>query len=278
MKTRQTILSVLLTAINGLIGWQFWCFLMVYKSGEATQIAEGLESYFTLLPFFALLGLMITLISAATLLLSDSTKIIFQSKQFRILMGFQISFFTLLIVDTYLYSSGLHFNFFELLIVGVGLFMLYLTGSAYYQSGMQMYQHPTTFGGTYIQSALIGIACYLLFPTDYTDARTAANWILLFIILDMFILIGRFRFLTQTSESTNRVARKLMGEYIFIFGARIIIGVFIPLVYVIYEFFNAGSEFKGVAILLVLGALLQPVVMGLAGYENTYTEDGGSAI
>ena len=278
MKLTQVIITTLLTLTTGLIGWQCWWFVIIYQSGNTGLIRTGLDQFMHLLPYIAIAGILLSLLLGGLVALSDNSKIIFTLKRLWLVILMQKLYFLLLILDTYLYYSDLHLNIFELLNTSLGAGIVYLTGLLYYRSGAQMYQHPTSMGGTFVQAILLGISFYILFLSDETDVRFAATWFMILIVLDLFILIGRFRHLSGFSELTNRVARKLMGEYIFLFGARIILGIFIPLVLVIYALIRGNYEFKGVSALIILGGLLHSGVLSMAGTEISQTVQGDHEI
>ena len=174
----------------------------------------------------------------------------------------------LLLADSSWYRAGYHLHIIELLMVPVCIWVIYLSGSIYYNSGKRMYAHPTAIGSAFVKSALMGISLNVLIPVNSIGSEFTPGTLIVLITLDLFILIAMFRFLAQSGDDTNRVAQKLLGEYIFLFGARIIIGIFIPLILLIYSIYISIDDFKGAAALMVLGVVLHSLVLSLAGTEN----------
>jgi len=88
----------------------------------------------------------------------------------------------------------------------------------------------------------------------------------------MLIVFARFRFLAAFNPTTNQAAKQLLGKYIFIFGARIILGIFTPLVFLLYAMISDFSDFRGIAVLILLGGLINLfLLMVNVRYEEVTT-------
>ena len=268
MRIIQTTTAVIITLISGVAGWQLCWFLMIYTTGNTTHLETNLVTYMTILPYFAGVGF---LLSAALPILSFFQKIpavILNSAKYKRLIMVQLGYFVLLMIDSWWYRAGYHVDIFELLIAPIGIWLIYNSGSIYFHSGKRMYNHPTTIGSVFVKSALIGLSLIILYPVNGADTGIIPGILPVLILLDLFILVAQFRYLSQSGEETHRIARKLLAEYIFLFGARIIIGIFIPLVIILYSIYLSNYEYKGTAALLILGVVLHTLVLTLAGREN----------
>lgn len=268
MRIFQTTVAVIITLISGVAGWQLCWFLMIYTAGNTTHLEANLATYMTILPYFAGVGFFLSAALPILSFISEKPEVIFDSVKYKRLILIQLGYFMILLADSWWYSAGYHIHIIELLLVPAGIWVIYLSGSIYYNSGKRMYAHPTAIGSVFVNSALMGTSLNVLVPVNSIGAEFTPGTLIVLTTLHLFILIAMFRFLARSGDDTNRVARKLLGEYIFLFGARIIIGIFIPLILLIYSIYISIDDFKGAAALLVLGVVLHSLVLSLAGTEN----------
>ena len=133
---------------------------------------------------------------------------------------------------------------------------VYLAGFIFLHSDYPEFHHPTTIGGVVVTSALAGLSCFILLSGLSDLVQFQATWLLILLLLDMLIVFARFRFLAAFNPATNQAAKQLLGKYIFIFGARIILGIFTPLVFLLYTMISDFSDIRGIAVLILLGGLI----------------------
>jgi hypothetical protein len=74
--------------------------------------------------------------------------------------------------------------------------------------------------------------------------------------IDLLIVFARFQFLSKPGETTRKIARNLMGRNLLYFGARIILGIFMPAIFLIYNIIRGEGDVKGIEILVLLGILI----------------------
>ena len=97
--------------------------------------------------------------------------------------------------------------------------------------------------------------------------------ILILLIFDTLILYSRFRYLSKFSSATNRIARRLLGPYLLYFGSRVIVGIFMPIIYLIYALIFSTITIKGTGILLLVGTFL-----GWALFIFVVEEEGNNGV
>jgi len=113
--------------------------------------------------------------------------------------------------------------------------------------------HPTTHGSFFVTALLIGCVLMSIFNLVSTDSSTLYYFLLGLLTVDLFIVYARFQYLTNSSQATIQIARKLMGNHLLYFGARILLGIFMPAVFILYMVLINGEEVKGVEILILVG-------------------------
>lgn len=269
MRLFQGIGSIVITLTAGIAGWQLCVFFLIYAAGGTPNLDANLHSYMMILPFFAAVGFLLALLISVHSLFFKKSAVIFDPKTYDKLRLLHLGYFIFLLADSWGYRLGYHIHLFELLIVSFSIWLVYLSGAIYYYSGERMYAHPTAIGSVFVKSVLTGLSLNILFPVIEAEAGIIPGMLTVLILLDLFILVASFRFLSQSSDETNRVARKLLGQYIFLFGGRIIVGTFIPLLIILYSISISNQELKGAAVLLISGVVLHTLVLILAGTDNT---------
>ena len=77
------------------------------------------------------------------------------------------------------------------------------------------------------------------------------------LLFDLLILYARFQYLSTAEPATIQKARELMGSHLLFFGTRIIIGIFMPLIFILYSLLIGKTETEGIAVLILVGLLLE---------------------
>jgi hypothetical protein len=243
-----------------LIGWQFWAFVTIYGSAQENLIPVRLDVFMQSLPAFLIPGMIIILICGTVLFIARRPFDLLNITFFKYHYISLCIYFILLLLDYILFRASCHYNIMELIITIFGLMAVYAGGMAHLKSDLVIYHHPTLMGSQVVHTALAGLAAFLLMSPLSEYAAFQPGWFLALIFLDMFIVLGHFRFLSAAGSETRLIARQLLGKYIFLFGARLIVGIFIPLVLVIYSIFSDRIELSGAAALVLIGIFLQRAI------------------
>ena len=256
MKIRIYLLITYLFLSAGLLGWQFWAFTATFYPANEQVIAERFPIYMNdffiyLLPLWA-----ITFFTGLIIYTGNKSQLPIDLRSYRkhfFLIG---SYFIFLVLNFSLFRLNFYFYVYELLGMIIVLGSVYLAGFIFFHSDHPEYHHPTTNGGIIVTSALSGLSCFILLSGLSDLVKFQTTWLVILLLLDMLIVFARFRFLAAFNPTTNQAAKQLLGKYIFIFGARIILGIFTPLVFLLYAMISDFSDFRGIAVLILLGGLI----------------------
>lgn len=169
----------------------------------------------------------------------------------------QTIFIILLLLDYIFYRLSWHLHLFELMIFLLTIALIIRWGSLISAQPLTGWQHPTTYGSLVISTLLNGCALLTLI-TPMGDRETfLPTFLIVLLLMELLILFARFRYLSTHSQVTNGLARLLMSRYLFLFGTRIMVGIFMPLVFILYFYVIRGESMEGVAILILVGTFLE---------------------
>jgi len=76
-------------------------------------------------------------------------------------------------------------------------------------------------------------------------------------LIELLRIFTRFKYLTKFNYETNMIARSLLGRYGIYFGVRIVAGIFMPFVYIIYALYANEKLFQGVGALILIGEFIE---------------------
>jgi hypothetical protein len=252
----EIFLTVFIYVITLICGWQLISFLYIYSTLNQDAVGWRLIRIYNYQPYITVIGIfIISLILLLTRVGKNTTTNLLHS--FKNILTIFTIYLVLLLINIFLYSFDLHINILELTAFFLDLWILTKLGSALFNQKFEGWHHPTTNGGIFISSLLIGIALLDLFGiVDFQN-----NWIkysiLMLLSFDLIILFARFQYLSKHSHQTNRLARNLMSNQILLFGLRIIVGVFMPLIFIIYSTIINENSLQGISALILLGTILE---------------------
>ena len=256
MKIRLYLLTTYLFISSCLLGWQFWAFTATFYPANEQAIAENFPIYMSDFLLYFLPLWTITFLTGLVIYTGNKNQLPIDHLSYRkhfFLIG---SYYIFLLLNFSLYKLNFHFYVYELLGIIIVLGSIYLAGFIFLNSDHPEFHHPTTNGGIVVTSALAGLSCFILFSDLADKVQFQTTWLLILLLFDMLIVFARFRFLSAFNQITNQAAKQLLGKYIFIFGARIILGIFTPLVFLLYTMISDFNAFRGIAVLILLGGLI----------------------
>ena len=256
MQIKKNISEITLTLFiyyaTLLFGWQIVVFFHIYSSMDKLIIAEDLEQFFRYQPWLIGTGFVLTIFTDIWSRLSDG-----KGATNRQISKIQYGYLLLLLSNYILFEVDLHFNVLELITFFISLWLLKKLGSILYNPKKPGWYHPTTHGSLYIAAILIGCSLLDIFNLTKIQDDKLVYLILALLTFELIILYARFQYLSKHSQETNRLARKLMGSQILFFGTRIIIGIFMPLIFIVYSTFFDEKPVEGVTALILLGTFLE---------------------
>ena len=166
--------------------------------------------------------------------------------------------FTMLSAAKYLsILLGFKYHILLLLTAAAALLILLQTGLMLYHSEVSVWNHPTTSGLLIVSGFILAVSVALLSDVFDQNSGLMLKWLAGLLIVEIPVLFSRFRFLTHAAGPGRKVAAKLLGDHIMIFGGFIIAGIFIPLVFIFFSFWTHADNLAGISILAILGVLFE---------------------
>jgi DMSO reductase anchor subunit len=239
-----------------LLGWQSVSFIYIYHSMDEGIIFERMTQWSSLQPSFIGLGVIFTLLFLPLKqFLGKKNQELHKSIQIQMIL--QGLFLLLIFLNITLLNSNIHLNVLELAAFLFALWLLVRWGSIFFHSNRPGWHHPTTHGTFYIAAFIIGCALLDIFNLIKIQDSNLKYLILVLLAFELFILYSRFHYLSTNNQETNRIAKELFGSLFLFFGTRIIIGIFMPAIFILYTLLIKGKSVEGIAVLLLMGTLME---------------------
>jgi len=251
----EGVFSVYVYYANLLLGWQLVSFIYIYQSTDTREILFRLEKWSVIEPYLIGVGALITIV----LLILHRISPISYLQQIRDLpkvVMIQNLFLVILFLNYLTIILKLHLDVFELVVFIFSFWVLLKWGTVFYNSNRAGWTHPTTHGSFFVAALLIGCALLSIFNLTSIEHSLLQYFLLVLLIFELFIVYARFQYLTKSGQATIRIARNLMGSQILYFGTRIIIGIFMPAIFILYMILINGDEVRGVGVLILFGTFI----------------------
>jgi DMSO reductase anchor subunit len=219
------------------------------------EIVSRLNNWIVFQPYFIGIGAVITIF---LLIVHRFSPILYlqhiQGIQKQILL--QNIFLVILFFNYLSIILKLHLEVFELISFIFAIWVLKRWGTVFYQSKIAGWRHPTTHGAFFVHAILLGTALLNMLQPEDIDSDLLQIILVVLLGIDLLIVFARFQFLSKPGETTRKIARNLMGRNLLYFGARIILGIFMPAIFLIYNIIRGEGDVKGIEILVLLGILI----------------------
>ena len=255
----EGVFSVYVYFANLLLGWQLVSFIYIYQSTDAGEILYRLENRSVFEPYLIGIGALLTLV--LFILHRISPIPYFQYiRDFPKVVMIQNLFLVILFFNYLAINMGLHLDVFELVAFFFSFWVLIKWGTVFYKSNIAGWTHPTTHGTFFVAALLIGCTLLSIFNLTSIEHSLLQYFLLVLLIFELFIVYARFQYLSKSGQATMRIARRLMGSQILYFGTRIIVGIFMPAIFILYMMVINGNEVRGVEILILFGTFIDRVL------------------
>ncbi len=271
MKIRIYLLSAYIFLNSSLLGWQFWSFVATFYSANAQIIATQYPLLMSDLQIYLLPLWIITVIVGFILYLQMRDQLPIHILSFRFHFFFVAGYCLFMAINLILYYLDATFYVYELLGVTLVLLLIYRGGLIFFRSDRPEFMHPTTMGTTVVMTGLAGLSLFNLLSGLSEQVEFQNTWLLILLFLNMSVLFARFRFLASFNPETKQAAKELLGKYIFLFGTRIILGIFTPIVFLIYSMFAEINDLKGISILILFGSLIDIYLIIITSHSEAST-------
>jgi len=254
-----------------LIGWQIVSFLFFYQDINQNEIIIRLNHWTVFQPYIIGPGIILTILFIIFKSIRNIKNSEF-SRRLKKQIYLNSGFLGILLLDIVLYNAEISIHALRLVTFFISLWMLNRWGNFLSKSEIPAWQHPTTYGAFVVAALLNGCALLgLLNIIDFKNS-TVLYYILVLLLFDLFIIYARFRFLSKSNQVLNKIARDLFGSQLIQFGMRIIIGIFMPLIFILYSLLINAEGNEGIGVLILTGTFLDRYLFVISGI-GYYTGD-----
>ena len=264
MNNKNNLENLLITiytyTITAFLGWQIFSFINIYFQLNQNRIQFSFQQWMTIqYSYFPVISVFIIV-----LLVLLFTRKSIKQKQFPfnyLAFKLHIIYLSVLIagvlINYILYIYQMHQNILELINLVFAILCLSQLSKIFFVKEKSAWFHPTTLSTFYISSALLGISQLLIFESLNYPFSGYAYFLLALLVIEILRIFTRFKYLTKRSYETNMIARSLLGKYGIYFGVRVVAGIFMPFVYIIYALYANEKLFQGVGALLLIGEFIE---------------------
>jgi hypothetical protein len=254
------LLTIYSYTISAFLGWQIFSFINIYFQLNQNRIQFSFQQWMAIQSIYIPLASVIIIVLSILIFTRDSIK----HKQFPLNYAsfrlHKIWLFLLIagaLINYILYIYQLHQNILELINLVFAILCIGQFSKLFYIKEKSAWYHPTTLSAFYISTALLGISQLLVFETLNNPFSGYAYLLLVLLLIEVLRIFTRFKYLTKFSYETNMIARSLLGKYGIYFGVRVVAGIFMPFVYIIYALYANEKLFQGVGALLIIGEFIE---------------------
>lgn len=236
-------------------GWQVIKFIIVYsnlnESAISDRLIRGIEWQPQIIAALFVFNIVVFSLRKSILLLLKPDQ-----KRFLLHLKIQLAVLGLNLLNTVLVEHSVQIHFLQLLGVSLVVWSILLLGFQFYYALNPAWQHPTTIGAMVISAMLLGVSFIAVTRQFEPEIIIPVEYFIFLILFDVFVLFARFKFLSKASRDTIQIARRLMGSLLLFTGIRIILGIFIPLVYCIFMLISGQHFTRGIGLMIIIGVLL----------------------
>ncbi len=254
-------------AVETAAGVYLAIFLIVYNKLNFQSSALLLHKYYA--SFIVLAGIL-TLIMAPLfifyLLIKSQTGLPLWYVRLKKNALYLLIFTLLLYVLYLLHLQNIHVRIVELILAFGIMYIVYAFQNVLLLHGYPAWQNITTslnilFG--------VGKAMIITWVVIY-HVYDLQGWISIFLIIELVVLFWRLKLLNMQRPETKQSVRFLLVQHSLLFGSRLIIGLFIPLVFDLYQWFIHGQA-TGVEMMFILfGELLERFLFTFSAIPEYY--------
>lgn len=170
----------------------------------------------------------------------------------------------------FLHKQQIHLKFVELFLAFGMSFLFYFFQKYVVEFGLPAWQNFVTtlnFG--------IGLAKFMVAGWVFVfHVYDIEWWITGLLLIELLTILARFKILNMIRPETRQTVRIMLVNYGFLFGARLIIGLFIPIGFCLFQAWTKENVLPLCTLLIILGELLERYVFTFSAipeyYENGY--------
>jgi len=166
-----------------------------------------------------------------------------------------------------LHTQGIHLRIVELILAFGFMYIAYT-----FQNTLLLHGYPAWQNITTSFNVLIGIGKTMIITWVIVyHVYDLQGWISAFLIFELFVLFWRLKLLNRQRAETKQSVRYLLVNHSLLFGSRLIIGLFIPLVFDLYQCFIPNGRATAIEMLFILfGELLERYLFTFSAIPEYY--------
>lgn len=254
-------------AVEGAVGVYVAVFLLVYSKLSLENGNVLLQKYY--LSLLILAGI-VTLIMAPLYIFSMLIKGENHLPQWyqrlkRNAFGL-LSSTVLLYILYLLHVNDVHLKWVELILAFGFIYIFYSYQNTLLLHGYPAWQNVTTTLNLLFGVGKIMFTAWIIIYHVY-DLQ---EWISLFLILELFVMFWRMKTLNQHGPETKQAVRYLLVQHSLLFGARLIVGLFIPLIFTLYQWMINGRVTGIIMLFILFGELLERFLFTFSAIPRYY--------
>lgn len=254
-------------AVETAAGVYLAMFLIVYNKLNLQESAVLLQKYYALFLVLAgIISLILIPLYLFHLLLKKQSGLPLWYTALRKNAVYLVLMAVILYVLYLLHLRGYHLRIVELILAFGVMYIIYAFQNILLLHGYPAWQNVTTTFNVLIGMGKAMIVTWVI-VFHVTDLQ---GWISVFLIFELLILFWRLQLLNRQRAETKQSVRYLLVQHSLLFGSRLIIGLFIPLVFDMYQWLTNGRV-TGVEILFILfGELLERYLFTFSAIPEYY--------
>jgi hypothetical protein len=249
------------------LGWQISSFVYIYQTSDSAEVSDRLLNWYHYEPYLIAIGAIITVMM---LILRKFSQVnpIHNVRGLKKQLVLQHSFLLLLCFNYLTMLMEIHLQVFELMSLIVAIWSLNRWGSIFYRSDIETWRHPTTYGSFFVSGLLVGFSLLSMLQLEGIEVIQIKTILVVLLAFDLLIVFARFQFLSKAGERSHHFAQKLMGRYLLYFGSRVIVGIFMPGIFILYMKWISGNEIQGVEVLILIGTFIDRYLFLISAESN----------
>lgn len=170
----------------------------------------------------------------------------------------------------FLHKQQIHLKFVELFLAFGMSFLFYFFQKYVVEFGLPAWQNIFTtlnFGIGLVKFMVAGwVFVFHVYDIEW--------WVTGLLLFELLTILARFKVLNMIRPETRQTVRMMLVNYGFVFGARLIIGLFIPIGFCLFQVLTKENVLPLCALLIVIGELMERYIFIFSAipeyYENGY--------
>lgn len=254
-------------AVETAAGVYLAIFLIVYNKINLQSSPLLLQKYYaSFLVLAGIITLIFIMLFIFSLLLKQQTNLPLWYGALKKNAVYLLTFMLILYILYILHMRHIHLRIVELILAFGLIYIVYAFQNILFVHGYPAWQNITT-----ALNILFGIGKVMLVTWVIVyQVYDLQGWISIFLLIELFVIFWRLKILNILRAETKQTVRYLLVEHSLLFGSRLIIGLFIPLIFDLFQWIGHG-QVNGIEMLFILfGELLERYMFAFSAIPEYY--------